>query len=634
MRKNINIENIQQEFFPLFDKVKRECDPIHNARVSFNIAKSLIERGANWNKDEVYEVLQEEFNKMERAQQELEKEAERVLSRYIIDDDVKGIVKGVSIYGNHASITLGDNKKEFKISEFLNSGFCQKNGISGFSTLHSNGKSEMHGFVTEEGEGKDKRKVRHYVVIDGLYEMTLNWYDKEGKKCTIKINIDANGIKFIEGNMTQEQLKDSSKANWAVKIGGLFLHEIEFRKTRENEINTSFKTATKIVNRSIQVTDINREVGSQNAMTSTTNSHAPAKGNTLTFGYTLPRSQRPDDLHKNEQILDNQQQPETQQQDQSYSRLQFGSKDDLDAKGIQPSAFSDDGDKPITVPSKSVGKESKSIQSTNPSDQMIDELEKVLKKLDKESEKTAQQVAEGSISIDKPLSSVSINGNNVNNLTLFKELEQRLSQKNYGLKQISSKVRYVSPQTKKYPIEAVLLKDSSTGVKTMAEAATSAQPLSTYSPKNVGDSGYLASTYTNHYNSQVPEQLKTSLMNAKKSNNALLTEFASKLDKETQKFPFLETELLKDSFTDIRKAVELKNANTSSTIKNRELYKLLEKDKAQLKVGVIEEIVEGASTEYTDIYDRNRITLGNKNRELLWTKYVKKRQEKGKSMSI
>lgn len=77
---------------------------------------------------------------------------------------IEGGVKedGVKIYGNHASITLEDHKKEFKISEFLNSDFCQENEISGFSTLHSDGKSGMHGFV---------HKIIHYVVTDGSYEM-------------------------------------------------------------------------------------------------------------------------------------------------------------------------------------------------------------------------------------------------------------------------------------------------------------------------------------------------------------------------------------------------------------------------------------------------------------------------------
>ncbi|QKX02911.1 hypothetical protein GOY07_01620 [Wolbachia endosymbiont of Litomosoides sigmodontis] len=40
----MNIENIQQEFFSLFDKIKKERDPIYNAMVDFNIVKSLIER--------------------------------------------------------------------------------------------------------------------------------------------------------------------------------------------------------------------------------------------------------------------------------------------------------------------------------------------------------------------------------------------------------------------------------------------------------------------------------------------------------------------------------------------------------------------------------------------------------------
>lgn len=46
-------------------------------------------------------------------------------------------------------------------------------------------------------------------------------------------------------------------------------------------------------------------------------------------------------------------------------------------------------------------------------------------------------------------------------LTPFKELAQRLNQKNYGLKQVDSKTRYISPQTRKHLIEDGLLKDNS-----------------------------------------------------------------------------------------------------------------------------------------------------------------------------
>ncbi|MBS9529904.1 hypothetical protein INQ25_00505 [Wolbachia endosymbiont of Rhagoletis cerasi] len=254
-----------QEIFPLFDKIRKEDDPIYNARVDFNTVKFLTKH-ANWNwdeeenKDKAYGVILQKCDKIKTARQDLESEVKERLKEYVDD------VAGVSIYGNHASITLGDNKKEFKISEFLNSDFCQKNGISGFSTLHSDGKSGMHGFVAEEGEGKEKRKVRHYVVTDGSYEMTLNWY-VNGEKCTIKINIDKDGVELIEGNgVTEDQLK----ANKDVKIGGLFLHEIEFReKGKVNEVQhnkdsneLSSETTTRIdVNRdvSVQATDITRK---------------------------------------------------------------------------------------------------------------------------------------------------------------------------------------------------------------------------------------------------------------------------------------------------------------------------------------------------------------------------------------
>jgi hypothetical protein len=214
-----------QEFFPLFDK---KDDPIYNARVDFNTVKFLTEcTDWDWNEDKdknkACGVILQECNKIKKAEQKLESEVKKRLKEYVDD------VAGVSIYGNHASITLGNNKKEFKISEFLNSDFCQKNGISGFSTLHSDGKSGMHGFVAEEG-GK---KIRHYVVTDGSYEMTLKWY-AEGKECEIKIKIDANGVDLVKGDdFSLERLE----ANRDVKIGGLFLHEIEFREKGQGKSN-------------------------------------------------------------------------------------------------------------------------------------------------------------------------------------------------------------------------------------------------------------------------------------------------------------------------------------------------------------------------------------------------------------
>ncbi|WP_225247197.1 coiled-coil domain-containing protein [Wolbachia pipientis] len=87
----------------------------------------------------------------------------------------------------------------------------------------------MHGFVSEEG-------IRHYVVTDGAYEMTLNWCDEDGKKCTIIINIDANGIELIERNrVTDDQLK----ANKDVKIGNLFLYQIKFRNKEKGNHKSS-----------------------------------------------------------------------------------------------------------------------------------------------------------------------------------------------------------------------------------------------------------------------------------------------------------------------------------------------------------------------------------------------------------
>ncbi|WP_349968427.1 hypothetical protein [Wolbachia endosymbiont of Armadillidium arcangelii] len=160
----------------------------------------------------------------------------------VLNGYIENGVETVSIYRSCAEIELRANKHEFKISEFLNSNFCKDNGILGFSTLHSNGKSGIHGFVSEEG-------IRYYIVTDGSYEMTLNWYDKDGKKCTIIINIDASGIELIERNsVTDDQLK----ANKDVKIGNLFLYQIKF-KNKEEGNHKSSETVIENGNRNINI---------------------------------------------------------------------------------------------------------------------------------------------------------------------------------------------------------------------------------------------------------------------------------------------------------------------------------------------------------------------------------------------
>ncbi|MGL9759480.1 MAG: hypothetical protein ACR5LA_12390, partial [Wolbachia sp.] len=153
--------------------------------------------------------------------------------------------------------------------------------------------------------------------------------------------------------------------------------------------------------------------------------------------------------------------------------------------------------------------------------------------------------------------------------------------------------------------------------------------------------------HANHNESQVNlGQLKASLMNVEQRDDTLLTEFTSKLDKETQKFPLKpvdqkgiseqtkerlsEAGLLKDGLADVKKVAEQEDTGTNQAIdKNSDLSKILEKDAAQLKVGVIEEEREGTSAEHTDSYDRNRVALGNRNkRPLNWAKQVADSQQK------
>lgn len=83
-----------------------------------------------------------------------------------------------------------------------------------------------------------------------------------------------------------------------------------------------------------------------------------------------------------------------------------------------------------------------------------------------------------------------------------------------------------------------------------------------------------------------------------------------------------------------RKVAEQENDNTNLTIdKNSELYKLLEKDAAQLKAGIVEEERKDTLTERNDSPDRNRIVLANRNR--IWAKLIaEEKQKKDSGISI
>ncbi|MDR2045777.1 MAG: hypothetical protein LBP77_02190 [Rickettsiales bacterium] len=227
---------------------------------------------------------------------------------------------------------------------------------------------------------------------------------------------------------------------------------------------------------------------------------------------------------------------------------------------------------------------------------------------------------------------------------LLKEIRDRSQQDNRGLRQVDPTDKL--PQDK----EDGLQKDDLADVKTVEGPTVS---VSASTPNSISDSGYSSPTHANHKQPQVnPGQLKASLMNVEQRDDTLLTEFTSKLDKETQKFPLkpvnqkemseqtkehlLAAGLLKDSSTDIKTVAEQENNDTNSIVdKNSNLYKLLEKDEAQLKVGVIEEERKDTLTEHTDSYDRNRIALGNRNkRPLDWAKHIAESQEKDTNKSI
>ncbi|WP_353287759.1 hypothetical protein [Wolbachia endosymbiont (group B) of Gerris lacustris] len=687
-------------FFTLFDEIKKEDDPIYNSRIGFNAVKFLIKHADwDWNKDKVYEVVFQECDNAKKAEQKFESEVKARLKEYVDD------VAGVSIYGDHASITLGDDKKEFKISEFLNSDFCQKKGISGFSTLHSDGKSGMHGFVAEEGE----KRIRHYVVTDGSYEMTLNWHDKNGKKCTIKIKIDKYGVDLIERNgVTAEQLE----ANKDVKIGGLFLHQIQFREKgqgKSNEMKESSEIAIKSNSRDIeqevkkpvqkhQATHMNREIGSQTPpLPPLRTSSLPPKENVAneqgrnasakpvsqdggqrdkqnnptpnnqqkgatsdppdsstftksvshnqdnrqedkrydnpTFGHAIPGSQKPD---RSEQTPNNQQQPKTQQQEGN-------SKGDLlqDIRNFKRNSLRRTGVVDGSGASMEGGRKNESTSS------ILETLKDKVPYLpysnihehdsdnrgasDAEWEESKQQFP---VLIPKSTNSSSYSS------------PEAPEEHGKNSKSETHKVPITNPADQVWLKDKIEGKENNQIISTEENIDVAGLLKDNAAETKINDSGYSSPTYTSHYNFQVnPEQLEKRLETIEQKEtlenlNKGLREPSRQATKDLFSENMLEKIKEGEKYDPVRKLLERKvaeqeNDNTNLTIdKNSELYKLLEKDAAQLKAGIVEEERKDTLTERNDSPDRNRIALANKNRKLLWTKRIADKQEKNDGISI
>ncbi|WP_353279251.1 hypothetical protein [Wolbachia endosymbiont (group B) of Xanthorhoe designata] len=530
-------------FFTLFDEIKKEDDPIYNSRVGFNAVKFLIKHPI-WNletdedKNKAYEVILPEQNKIKKAEQKLESEVKARLKEYVDD------IVGVSIYGDHASITLVDDKKEFKISEFLNSDFCQKKGISGFSTLHSDGKSGMHGFVAEEGE----KRIRHYVVTDGSYEMTLNWYDKNGKKCTIKIKIDKDGVDLTERNgVTEEQLK----ANTDVKIGGLFLYQIQFKeKGQEQENQQSSETFIESdISKGIGVQATqDQEVEFKHATTSTTNSNnASAKKIPPSLpprASSLPNNQKKDEyqpIRINSRNNYNSPYSDASSSSTIFTKSVIYNQDNTqeDERYDNPT-FATFGH---AVPGSRKSDESEQISNNRQKGTIFDPTAT-------ESAATAQDVAFKKVKESRntgnkqPLNDVaSILAWKAKNELLRSESEYDEEFSDFEDGWIDNEDEYITlsnPQSD-YKQEKDYLstkENEERGNDKQKETEQENESLE-YNSTDIktNDSGYSSPTHSNHEKSRVNSgQLKASLMNVEQRDDTLLTEFTSKLGKETQKF--------------------------------------------------------------------------------------------------
>lgn len=686
----MNTQSTQQyhefirEFLTLFDEIKKEDDPIYNSRIGFNAVKFLIKHPI-WNldkdedKNEACEVILQEHNKMQEDRQGLQRKAKEILSEYIYGN-VNDVIKEVSIYGDHASITLGDDKKEFKISEFLNSDFCQKKGISGFSTLHSDGKSGMHGFVAEEG----RKKIRHYVVTNGSYEMTLNWNDKNGKKCTIKIKIDEDGVDLTERNgVTEEQLK----ANTDVKIGGLFLYQIQFRKKgqeQENQQSSEIFIESDISKGiGVQATQ-DQEVESKHATTSTTNSNnASAKKIPPSLPprtSSLPNNQQKGEHQPIRINSGNNYNPPYSDHSNSTAFIKSVSQNQNDRQKDKQSTFTTFG---YTESGSKKNERENSISGQGKTQQQEERSRKALLQnirnfeennlrhidIDNRAEKNGENNLWKKIMNTIPyLPSSDIHEHNSDNQGAsdadWEESEQQFP---VLIPKSTNGFSYSSPEAPEEhgknsksethktpitnPVDQVWLKDKIEDkednriISTEKNIDVAGLLKDNAAEREINDSGYSSPTYTSHYNFQVnPEQLEKKLETIEpKETLEKLNKGLREPSRQATKDLFSENMLEKikegEKYDPVRKLLERKvaeqeNDNTNLTIdKNSELYKLLEKDAAQLKAGVIEEERKDTLTEHNDSPDRNRIALANKSR--IWAKLIaEEKQKKDGGISI
>ncbi|WGJ61835.1 hypothetical protein [Wolbachia endosymbiont of Frankliniella intonsa] len=102
-----------QRFLFLLGKIKEKNKSIHTAVASFHILSFLIKYNANFNKDEVYKAVIQDFNNVKEARLELQDKAKKVLNGYI-ESGVETIRVKLRNCGNKLSVRK--RKKRYKFS--------------------------------------------------------------------------------------------------------------------------------------------------------------------------------------------------------------------------------------------------------------------------------------------------------------------------------------------------------------------------------------------------------------------------------------------------------------------------------------------------------------------------------------
>lgn len=212
---NSDIEKIRNRAMLLQEKMQQQQDAAKQEE---------LEKKAKEEKEALEKTQQQQSA---AKQEELQKKAKEEFGKYIENGtiDTMSIKRDSNVDLLYTIIKLKEDNKstDIKVSEFLNSEFCKKNNIAGFSLSNGDQKEVVHGFVDENG-------VRCYSLgTAAQYGIKFNWY-VDGKEFSITLGANSDdSIRIISDRPTDADLEKNKDVK--IKVGNAYLSLADAVKT-------------------------------------------------------------------------------------------------------------------------------------------------------------------------------------------------------------------------------------------------------------------------------------------------------------------------------------------------------------------------------------------------------------------